>query len=91
MADEMSQLSISIDESLAGLLPTVLLEPYIFRVDELLHKENKNAYEPEILAIGPYHCYRDHLRMTERLKLLLSSRFSNTKKMSQVLINTLKS
>ncbi|CAK9185385.1 unnamed protein product [Ilex paraguariensis] len=47
----MSYLSIRIDEKYASSSHTISVKPYIFRVDELLHKENKMNYEPEILAI----------------------------------------
>ncbi|CAK9172973.1 unnamed protein product [Ilex paraguariensis] len=62
------QLSIDINNELASLSPTPF-EPYIFRVDGLLRRENELAYEPEILAIGPYHHGKANLEMMENHKL----------------------
>ncbi|KAA8538455.1 hypothetical protein F0562_027999 [Nyssa sinensis] len=47
-------ISIRIDEDLAHLSSTIS-KPHIFRVPARLRLENEQAYEPEIVAIGPYH------------------------------------
>ncbi|KAK3187800.1 hypothetical protein Dsin_027361 [Dipteronia sinensis] len=41
----------------------------IFLVPDLLRKINEKAYEPEILAIGPYHRGKDHLKAMEQDKI----------------------
>ncbi|XP_011086480.1 UPF0481 protein At3g47200-like isoform X2 [Sesamum indicum] len=41
----------------------------IYRVHKDLRDVNNKAYEPEIIAIGPYHRDKDHLKMMEEHKL----------------------
>ncbi|XP_057776340.1 UPF0481 protein At3g47200-like [Salvia miltiorrhiza] len=41
----------------------------IYRVHQHLRNVNPNAYEPEVIAIGPYHRNKDHLKMMEDYKL----------------------
>ncbi|XP_057775562.1 UPF0481 protein At3g47200-like [Salvia miltiorrhiza] len=41
----------------------------IYRVHKHLRNVNPNAYEPEVIAIGPYHRNTDHLKMMEDYKL----------------------
>ncbi|XP_059631076.1 UPF0481 protein At3g47200-like [Cornus florida] len=50
-------------------------EPYIFRVDNLLRRVNEQAYEPEMVAIGPYHHGKHHLEMMEVHKLRYAHQF----------------
>ncbi|CAK9187013.1 unnamed protein product [Ilex paraguariensis] len=64
----MSQLSTRIDKKLASL-SSPSFDPYIFKVNDQLRKENKTAYEPEILAIGPHHSHNVNLQMMEKHKL----------------------
>ncbi|KAA8548475.1 hypothetical protein F0562_000258 [Nyssa sinensis] len=49
-------------------LPEAPSEPYIFKVDNPLRKENEQAYEPESLSIGPYHHGKDNLKVMEEHK-----------------------
>ncbi|XP_059446782.1 UPF0481 protein At3g47200-like [Corylus avellana] len=77
-ADGVDLVSIRIDEKLAGLTPTDP-ECCIFRVCTQLRNINEKAYEPELLAIGPYHRGKDELKQMEDhklryLKLLLQRR-----------------
>ncbi|OMO53035.1 hypothetical protein CCACVL1_28930 [Corchorus capsularis] len=41
----------------------------IFKVPNYLRKVNEKAYEPEVVAIGPYHHGKDHLEPMEEHKL----------------------
>lgn len=41
----------------------------IYRVHRHLQDVNPKAYEPEVIAIGPYYRHRDHLQMMEDHKL----------------------
>ncbi|KAH9681102.1 DUF862 domain-containing protein [Citrus sinensis] len=41
----------------------------ISRVPDFLRKFNEKAYEPKMLAIGPYHHYQDHLSAFEKQKI----------------------
>ncbi|CAK9161138.1 unnamed protein product [Ilex paraguariensis] len=54
MTQTVEQISSSIDQELACLAPTPS-ERCIFRVCDELRVENEKAYEPRIIAIGPYH------------------------------------
>ncbi|CAK9181079.1 unnamed protein product [Ilex paraguariensis] len=65
----MSQLSICIAEKLATL-PSTPYKPYLFKINDALRRENSEAYEPEIVAIGPYHRGKVKLQMMEEHKLL---------------------
>ncbi|KAJ4722907.1 hypothetical protein OWV82_006339 [Melia azedarach] len=53
-----------LEEKIRGLSPTQP-ECSIFRVPDQLRKINEKAYEPEMLAIGPYHRGKDRLIITE--------------------------
>ncbi|CAK9187018.1 unnamed protein product [Ilex paraguariensis] len=67
--NQMSQLSICIAEKLATL-PSTPYKPYLFRINDALRRENSEAYEPEIVAIGPYHRGKVKIQMMEEHKLL---------------------
>ncbi|KAL0368288.1 UNVERIFIED_CONTAM: hypothetical protein Scaly_1047700 [Sesamum calycinum] len=41
----------------------------IYRVHKYLRNVNSQCYEPNIVAIGPYHSNKDNLKMTEEHKL----------------------
>ena len=41
----------------------------IFKVPNYLRKVNEKAYEPEVVAVGPYHRGKDHLKPMEEHKL----------------------
>uniref|UniRef100_A0A5B7ACU8 Uncharacterized protein n=1 Tax=Davidia involucrata TaxID=16924 RepID=A0A5B7ACU8_DAVIN len=60
--------SISIGEMLDRLSPSPSA-CCIFRVHNQLRSVNEKAYEPEIIAIGPYHRGKDNLQMMEEHKL----------------------
>ncbi|KAK4857188.1 hypothetical protein QYF36_025474 [Acer negundo] len=57
-----------VKEKLGRLSPTPF-ECSIFIVPDQLRKINERAYEPEIIAIGPYHRGKDHLKAMEDHKL----------------------
>lgn len=59
--------SVRISEKLSNLVPSS--EPYIFKVHKQLRSVNEKAYEPEIIAIGPYHHGKQNLEMMEEHKL----------------------
>ncbi|XP_059446778.1 UPF0481 protein At3g47200-like [Corylus avellana] len=67
--DGVDLISIRIDEKLAGLTPNDSEYSCIFRVHNQLRKTNEKAYEPQLLAIGPYHRGKDDLRLMEDHKL----------------------
>ncbi|KAF8015875.1 hypothetical protein BT93_H1426 [Corymbia citriodora subsp. variegata] len=60
--------SIDIKELLCKL-PPIALDPSIFKVHRPLREVNEKAYDPEILAIGPYHHGNDKYRFMEEQKL----------------------
>ncbi|XP_048130754.1 UPF0481 protein At3g47200-like [Rhodamnia argentea] len=60
--------SIYIEDMLRGVLPTSP-EHSIFRVRHVLREANEKAYEPEILAVGPYHHGRDRCKFMEEQKM----------------------
>uniref|UniRef100_A0A5B6ZDP9 Uncharacterized protein n=1 Tax=Davidia involucrata TaxID=16924 RepID=A0A5B6ZDP9_DAVIN len=62
------RVSNKVDERLAHLSCTTF-KPYIFRVPAGLRLENEKAYEPEIVAIGPYHHDKEKLQKMEDYKL----------------------
>jgi hypothetical protein len=73
-----------IDGKLVGLTPNTP-KRCIFRVYTELRNVNKKAYEPQLLAIGPYHRGKDDLKQMEEhklwyLKLLLQRRSESSVK-----------
>jgi hypothetical protein len=66
--DGVDLVSIRIDEKLAGFTPNDP-ECCIFRVHTQLRNVNEKAYEPQLLAIGPYHRGKGGLRQMEEHKL----------------------
>ncbi|KAL7177195.1 hypothetical protein ACSBR2_030516 [Camellia fascicularis] len=61
-------ITIGIDEKLTQISPSPL-ECCIFRVHKQLRGVNEKAYEPETVAIGPYHRGKHNLQMMEKHKL----------------------
>ncbi|KAF8015762.1 hypothetical protein BT93_H1331 [Corymbia citriodora subsp. variegata] len=59
---------IDIRKLLCGM-PPVTLERSIFKVCRPLREVNEKAYDPEILAIGPYHHGNDKYKFLEEQKL----------------------
>ncbi|CAL5416766.1 unnamed protein product [Camellia sinensis] len=66
-ADSVS-ITIGIDEKLTQISPSPS-ECCIFRVHKQLRGVNEKAYEPETVAIGPYHRGKHSLQMMEEHKL----------------------
>ena len=80
--NEFDLLSQRIDGKLTGLTPNAPT-CCIFRVYTELRNVNKKAYEPQLLAIGPYHRGKDDLKQMDDhklryLKLLLQRRRENS-------------
>ncbi|KAK4429897.1 hypothetical protein Salat_1290400 [Sesamum alatum] len=50
-------------------LPKAQTQPSIYKVHNQLRDVNGKAYEPDIIAIGPYHRGKDNLKMMEDYKL----------------------
>ncbi|KAF8034298.1 hypothetical protein BT93_C0557 [Corymbia citriodora subsp. variegata] len=59
--------SIDIRKLLSGM-PPISLKRSIFKVRRPLRKVNEKAYDPEILAIGPYHHGNDKFKFMEQQK-----------------------
>ncbi|KAK1591901.1 hypothetical protein Q3G72_015633 [Acer saccharum] len=69
MANEIADpVVVLVEEKLRSLSRTPC-EFSIFIVPDQLRKINEKAYEPEILAIGPYHRGKDHLKAMEQDKI----------------------
>ncbi|KAA8514875.1 hypothetical protein F0562_018054 [Nyssa sinensis] len=62
-------LIISVDKEIHSIPPR-LSEVCIFKVHDKLREVNPKAYEPIILAIGPYHCGKDKLMQEHKLRYL---------------------
>ncbi|KAI3459611.1 hypothetical protein Pfo_016274 [Paulownia fortunei] len=72
------QVTVCIDQMLKDLSYTPS-NPSIYRISDRLRSTNEKAYDPRIIAIGPYHHDKEHLNNMEHqkkiyLKLLLASR-----------------
>ncbi|KAF8023307.1 hypothetical protein BT93_F0722 [Corymbia citriodora subsp. variegata] len=50
-------------------LPSVSTECSIYRVPEKLRRANAEAYTPQVISIGPFHCCKKELQSTEGIKL----------------------
>ncbi|KAG2726623.1 hypothetical protein I3760_01G122400 [Carya illinoinensis] len=62
--------AITIDERLVNLDSTPIDQDcYVFKVHHRLREINAKAYEPDLLAIGPYYHGKDHLSFMEMHKL----------------------
>ncbi|XP_030540072.1 UPF0481 protein At3g47200-like [Rhodamnia argentea] len=55
-------------EDLLREMPPTSPEHSIFRVSHVLREANEKAYEPEILAVGPYHHGSDRCKFMEEQK-----------------------
>jgi hypothetical protein len=67
--DGVDLVPIHIDEKLVGLAPNDPEYSCIFRMHNQLRKINEKAYEPQLLAIGPYLRGKDDLMLMEEHKL----------------------
>ncbi|KAB1224357.1 hypothetical protein CJ030_MR2G007770 [Morella rubra] len=61
--------TIRVTQKLADLIPLVPDYPSIFKVHHQLREVNEMAYEPVLLAIGPYHRHKERLAPMEQQKL----------------------
>lgn len=66
--EESDFVSVRIAEKLRNLALSSS-ESFIFKVHKQLRGINEKAYEPEIIAIGPYHRGKQNLQMMEEHKL----------------------
>lgn len=66
------QVCINVGGKLIGKLNGLSFSPskcFIFRVHDQLRNVNEKSYEPNIIAVGPYHHGKDNLQMMEEHKL----------------------
>ncbi|XVF65079.1 hypothetical protein PTKIN_Ptkin09bG0217900 [Pterospermum kingtungense] len=80
-AERDDPVAIRIGNKLQAISP-ISSDCCIFKVPNYLRKVNEKAYEPDVVAIGPYHRGKDHLEPMEEhkirfLKLLLQERREN--------------
>ncbi|XP_022722895.1 UPF0481 protein At3g47200-like isoform X1 [Durio zibethinus] len=80
-AERDDPVAIRIGKKLQAISP-ISSDCCIFKVPNYLRKVNEKAYEPEVVAIGPYHRGKDHLKPMEEhkirfLQLLLQERREN--------------
>ncbi|KAG8658475.1 UPF0481 protein At3g47200 isoform X2 [Manihot esculenta] len=66
--DYEDSVTIRINEKLTGEFP-VFSDHSIFKVPKELRSVNEEAYEPKLIAIGPYHHGKDHLLSMEDHKI----------------------
>ncbi|KAM7489072.1 hypothetical protein LguiB_026556 [Lonicera macranthoides] len=65
---EQDDVSASLIEELDGLCSSPS-GGSIFRIDDQFRRVNWKSYEPEIIAIGPYHHRKENLKMMEQYKI----------------------
>ncbi|EOY05383.1 Uncharacterized protein TCM_020393 isoform 1 [Theobroma cacao] len=80
-AERVDPVAVRIGQKLQAISP-ISSDCCIFKVPNYLRKVNEKAYEPEVVAIGPFHRGKDHLKpMEERkirfLQLILQERGEN--------------
>ncbi|GKV22556.1 hypothetical protein SLEP1_g32418 [Rubroshorea leprosula] len=64
-----NNVQVDIDGRISRLPDEQSSWPRIFQVPHYLRKVNKEAYEPGIISIGPYHRQKDHLKAMETHKV----------------------
>ncbi|GKV22564.1 hypothetical protein SLEP1_g32426 [Rubroshorea leprosula] len=69
MADMKSTVQIRVDSRIQGLPSEPSSWPRIFQVPHYLRTLNKEADEPRIISIGPYHHQKVHLKAMETHKV----------------------
>ncbi|KAF5179543.1 hypothetical protein FRX31_030870 [Thalictrum thalictroides] len=75
--EECEVLAIDVDDGISFLVDNILssIPPNpstlcsIFRVPDNLKRGYEDKYEPSIVSIGPYHCAKQNLKITEKHKL----------------------
>ncbi|EEF44274.1 conserved hypothetical protein [Ricinus communis] len=82
--EELDCVAISINEKLGSLSP-LSSDRCIFKVPNQVRVVNEKAYAPEIIAIGPYHRGKDHLKAMEEHKIRYLQRFLRRSHQNSVL------